>query len=297
VGDERALLIDTGLDATPQDHLEPYLRQIGLAPDQIDYVLITHADFDHMGGNAAVRQLAPCAAFLCHELDRTMIEDIERMITARYGEYAADHQIDDSPETKDWIRANARGVPIDIGLQGGESVRLGADWRIQILHTAGHSRGHLSVYDPRSRTAIITDTALGRTLVTTAGAPAFPPTYRYVEPYLASIQRLQGMPIETLLTSHFPVYKGDESAAFLAASRAYAEQVDAAVRDELRGSDAAVSMRELIERLAPRLGDWPTGAEVYLVYPLQGHLERMTQHGLIAANRGAERVTYRWAGS
>ena len=296
LGEERALLIDTGLDTTPRDHLQPYLAGLGFGLDRLDYVLISHADFDHMGGNAAVRELAPHATFLCHEIDREVVEDVERMITVRYGEFATDHGIEDSPETKDWIRSSARGVPIDIGLQGGETVRLSADWEVQILHTAGHSRGHVTVYDPRSRTAIITDTALGSTLETKAGRPAFPPTYRYVEPYLASIQRLQAMPIDTLLTSHFPVYRGDEAAAFLAGSRAFAERVDGAVRDELRASNAALSMKELIERLASRLGDWPEGAEIFLAYPLQGHLERLVQHGLIAENRGAERVTYRWAG-
>jgi len=297
VGDDAALLIDTGLHDSVDQVLVPYLRAAHIEPRRIRYVLSTHADFDHMGGNAAVKELAPAAIFLCHTLDRAMIEDIDRMIEWRYGEFVADHGIDDSEETKAWIRASARGVPIDVALAGGEEVRLGADWSVQILHTPGHSRGHLSVYDPRSRAAIITDTALWNAVLTTQGAPAFPPTYRYVETYVASTQRLQGLPIDLLLTGHYPVYDGSGVAAFLGESRAYVDRVDAAVREELGRATAPSTMAELIASLGPRLGSWPEAASSALVYPLTGHLERLQQYGLVDAIRGEGgegRVAYRW---
>ena len=297
VGDDAALLIDTGLHDSVDQVLVPYLRAAHIEPRRIRYVLSSHADFDHMGGNAAVKELAPAATFLCHTLDRAMIEDIDCMIELRYSEFAADHGIDDSEETKAWIRASARGVPIDIALTGGEEVRLGADWSVQILHTPGHSRGHLSVYDPRSRAAIITDTALWNAVLTTQGAPAFPPTYRYVETYVASTQRLQGLPIDLLLTGHYPVYDGSAVAAFLGESRAYVDRVDAALREELGRATAPPTMAELIASLGPRLGSWPEAASSALVYPLAGHLERLRQYGLVDAVRGAggeDHMAYRW---
>ncbi len=292
VGDEHILLIDTGLAATPYESLVPYLDSIGVDPRHIDYVVITHADFDHMGGNAALRKLAPDALFLCHELDRQQVENVDLMIKERYGEFSDEHDIDESNDSKVWIRANAQGVPIDMALAGGERIHLGSGWFVDVLHTPGHSRGHLSIYDPRSRSAIITDTALWHGLVTKDGKPAFPPTYRYLDTYLASIQRLQGMSIAYLLTSHYPVYSGSAIAEFLAESRTYADRVDSALRDELMRSGREYTMRELIDVLGPQLGEWADNT--FLVYPFQGHLERLISYRQVIAGKRDNYTTYRW---
>ena len=53
-GDECALLIDTGMDSIPGEYLVPYLDAIGIPAEKIRYVLISHADFDHMAGNGAL---------------------------------------------------------------------------------------------------------------------------------------------------------------------------------------------------------------------------------------------------
>ncbi|HEY3018616.1 MAG TPA: MBL fold metallo-hydrolase [Solirubrobacteraceae bacterium] len=295
-GEESTLLVDTGLDETPRSVLLPYLGGAGIDPRRVRYVLTTHADFDHTGGNASFREIAPEAVTLCHWLDRPLVESIERMIADRYGEFAADHGIDDSEETKSWIRANARHVPVDVALAGGEEIRLGPDWRVEVLHTPGHSRGHLSVHDPRSRSVVIADTTLWNAVLTRDGAPAFPPTYRYVDTYLASLHRLQGMEIETLLTSHYPVFRGAAVAEFLGESRAFVDRVDASLREELSRAGTARTTRDLIESLGPRLGTWPAAAGVYLVFPLVGHLERLLQYGRVAAERRDRFVAWRWLG-
>ena len=294
VGDDGALIVDTGLDETPRASLVPYLDALHLAPEQIRYVVITHADLDHMGGNASLKALTPNALFLCHDLDRLQIENIDRMIAERYSEFAADHGIDDSAETKAWTRANARGVPIDLSLTGGEKIRLAADWQVEILHTAGHSRGHLSIHDPRSRSLIIADASLWNAVLRKDGTPAFPPTYRYVETYLASIQRFQGMDVDTLLTSHYPVCTGRSVAEFLGESRAFVDRVDAALQSELRRSTVSLTTRELIESLSPRLGQWPDAAAQNLAFPLVGHLEQLDRYGRIAAERRDGRIVWRW---
>jgi glyoxylase-like metal-dependent hydrolase (beta-lactamase superfamily II) len=293
VGGEQILLVDTGLDETPQASIVPYLESVGLSTRHIRYVLTTHADFDHMGGNASLREIAPDAIFLCHELDRPLIEDVERLIEKNYGQFRADHGIDETDESKAWIRASARGIPMDLGLAGGERLRLGTDWTIEILHTPGHTRGHLSIYDPRSHTAVITDTSLWHGLVTADGAPAFPPTYRFVDTYVASTQRLQGLRIDTLLTSHYPLQTGPVVSEFLSETRAYVDRVETALRHELRQSRTARSARDLIDTLGPRLGEWADNT--YLVYPLVGHLERLAQYGLVNTTRQDGLIMWRWA--
>jgi glyoxylase-like metal-dependent hydrolase (beta-lactamase superfamily II) len=296
VGTECALLVDTGLDSTPKEVLEPYFSEVGLDPDFIGYVMTSHIDFDHSGGNASIKEMVPDAVFVCHELDRRTVENVERMIDERYGEFRSAHGIDESEESKGWIRSNARHVPVDLALSGGEKVRLSLDWYVEILHTPGHSRGHLSIYDPKSRAAIIEDAVLYNSVLSKDGTPTLPPTYRYVETYLSTVQRIQEMQIETLLTGHYPVYRGDEIPEFLAESRAFAERVDQVLRDHLRTSAETSTMKELISTLGPVLGEWPEETEVYLAYPFQGHMERLERYGCVRRIGDGGITRWSWIG-
>ena len=288
-----ALLIDTGMDDTPRTYIAPYLDQIGLSPNRIRYVLTSHADFDHTAGNCSLQEMAPSALFMCHALDQAMVEDIEVMISARYGEFAADHGIDETEEGKQFIRNSSRHVPVNVTVSGGETIRLDASWQVEILHAPGHSRGHLSVYDAHSQTLIICDATLGKAVLFKNGKPAFPPTYRYVDSYVATMNRFRGMQVKTLLTSHYPIYTGAGVAEFLAESRAYVDRVDQAVIDELAGAATPPTMRDLCTTLGPKLGEWPDSASIFLAYPLQGHLERLVQYGVVATGRRDGLMTYR----
>ena len=78
--DERSLLFDTGVKERPAEVILPFLD--GLQPD---LMLNSHADVDHFGGNAAIRQAAPRALFLAHELDVRWIESADTIMPERYG--------------------------------------------------------------------------------------------------------------------------------------------------------------------------------------------------------------------
>jgi glyoxylase-like metal-dependent hydrolase (beta-lactamase superfamily II) len=294
VGTDATIIVDSGLKDTPKSVVEPYFRENGLDFSKVRYVVITHADFDHNGGNGELKVLAPNALFLCHELDRAMIENIDVMIKERYNDWETDHGFASDAATDDWIRSQTSDVPMDMTLTGGERIRLSPEWIIQILHTAGHSWGHISLYDPRSKTAIIADAALYNSVLTADGQPAFPPTYRYLDTYQATIQRLLGMNIDTLLTSHYPLYRGPDAAEFLAESLAYIDRVDTALTDVLRGGQP-MTLKEIIADIHKRLGNWPQGAEGFLNFPLTGHLEQMQQYKKVELGNRDGLITYRLA--
>src|SRR5215217_9651562 len=125
--EERSLLVDTGIVSTPDEVILPAFQEMGLEPADLDYVLISHADVDHFGGNAAIRAAAPRAIVCAHVADCDWICDRERILRERYGWYAAHGaDADYDADTKDWLR-NALGpdVPVDLHLVGGEVFRLG----------------------------------------------------------------------------------------------------------------------------------------------------------------------------
>lgn len=291
-GEESSLLFDTGLDGSITEALVPYLARSDREPATIDWVVISHADYDHFGGNRSLHEVAPQARLACHELDRSMIEDVERLIEERYGEFSAEHAITDSDEAKDAARQSTRTTPMHVSLSGGERFRLGSSRRIEVLHTPGHSHGHLSLWDPGNRALLVSDAILWSTLSTRDGRPAFPPTYRYVDPYLATIERARDHHPELLLTAHFPVFSGSEVDEFLNESKAFADRLDAALRKELAASGAPVPTRDLVLTIAPRVGEWNEAAQLLLVYPLLGHLERLERYRLV--ERRMENGLARW---
>lgn len=292
-GSERGLLVDTATDQTAAEYIGGYLNRIGYDAGKLRYVLNTHSDWDHTAGNGAIRELAPGALLACHEMDRPMIEDIERMIADRYCEFAAEHGFDETEETKATIRGGTRTVPIDLGLSGGEVLHLGGGWRVEILHTPGHSWGSVSVYDPGSAALVVGDAVLGDAVPFADGRPAFPPTYRYVDTYVATAQRTQSMAVETLLTSHYPVYDRAAGREFLAMTRAYVDRVEAALRQALASGEPK-SMRQLVQELGTKLGSWPEEASAALTFPLAGHLERLRSHRLIEEQLGGDVVLFSW---
>lgn len=278
VGRTAALLIDTGLDETPRAYLLPYLAQIGVPVEQIRYVLTSHADYDHVAGNRSLQELAPDARFLCHALDQAMVEDLELILRDRYEELGPAHGFYESDAAKAAMRATSRTVPVDMTLRGGETIRLDDGWQVEVWHTPGHSRGHVTVHDPRSHSLIICDAALGQAVLTSTGQPAFPPTYRFVDSYVASVQRLQAAQPALLLTSHYPVYAGEEAQAFLAESLIFVERMNAALAAALTTSRPR-TLRDLVEELGPQVGRWPSAANPALSQPMIGHLERWVGQG------------------
>jgi glyoxylase-like metal-dependent hydrolase (beta-lactamase superfamily II) len=209
------------------------------------------------------------------------------MISRRYGQFAADHGIDDSPAAKTWVRDSGKTAPVDLLLTGGERIRLGDGWEIALLHTPGHSHGHLTVWDPRNRAAIIADAVLGKSINTTSGAPVLPPTYRYVDAYRASIEQIEALRPEWLLTSHFPVLRANDVPLFLSESRSFTDQVDRTILTELDESPQTTA--EVIRRVGPLIGPWPVEDLLpALAFPLVGHLELLTGLGLIRQDRNED---------
>ncbi len=229
VGDTAALLIDTGCAHNPAQEILPYMAQIGLDPARLTWVCISHSDLDHQGGNAPMREAAPQAIFFCHRLDAPWVSDTEALILGRYSQFEADHAIGYGDAGKAGIRADCLSTPLDMTVQGGETLRLGRGWEVELLHTPGHTWGHTAVWDPRSRTLIAGEASMGRAILDEDWNPAMPPTYCYVDTYLATQDRLLGMGIEQLASAHWPMQTGAQVAEFITQSRDYVLEVERAL--------------------------------------------------------------------
>lgn len=293
---ERSLLVDTGIVSTPAEAILPAFRELGFDPAALDYILITHADVDHCGGNAAMRAAAPRAILCAHHEDAPLIADRERILRERYGWYAAHGaEADYDDAAKAWLRgALGPDVPVDLTLAGGEWFRLGPALAVEILHLPGHSRGHIGLWEPVSRTAIITDAVLATGLLNSEGEVIHPPPYVLTAEYEATIRRLQALRPARLLTAHYAVLEGDGAERFLDESLAFVSRARGAVLNAL-GEHDEVTLAELLVLLNPVLGPF-SSMEIELGSPLRAHLRELVAQGQAEEIAGRQPPAWRRTG-
>jgi len=249
-GRDRSMLVDTGLADTPAAVIDPYLSGVRLEPD---FVLISHADNDHVGGNRAFHDAHPNAVFMCHELDRRWVESNEALVRENYGWHAA---YGFPPMDADELLASMSGdSPIDVGLSGGETIRLDADRVVEVLHLPGHTPGHLGLWDEHTQAAIVIDAVLADGIYDRARNKLIPPRYYDLQALRTTIDRLEALRPELLLTAHYPVLDRREALEWLAIGRAFVDDVERVVHDA--SEEERADLWTLTQHVDAALGPFP----------------------------------------
>jgi metallo-beta-lactamase class B len=121
---EGLILIDTAFPQTLYLLLES-IRRLGFNPDDIAYVLHTHAHYDHMGGTKALVELTHAKTVMGKE-------DVE--------------MIRDRPEltwTQEYGMTFYEDFDVDIAVSDGDVISLGSA-SIRCVHSPGHTPGCMS---------------------------------------------------------------------------------------------------------------------------------------------------------
>ena len=248
VGDERTLLVDTGLRDMPRAVIAPYLDGL-----RVDDALISHADVDHCGGNRTLTELWPGTRLLCGEADRPWIESNAAMMAGNYRWYEA-YGFGPGPDDIAFLERELGGdAPVDVGLRGGETLRLGRNRRVEVLALPGHTPGHLGLWDRETGAAIIIDAVLGDGIYDRAGQRLIPPRYYDAAAYEATIRRLRALDPELLLTAHYEVMDRAGAREFLDRALEFVAAVPAAVR-----AAGTTDLKPLTQEVDARVGPFPS---------------------------------------
>ncbi|MCL6445139.1 MAG: MBL fold metallo-hydrolase [Alicyclobacillus sp.] len=290
---ERALLMDTGVRGSVSSTITPHLYSVGLERDELDWVLISHADVDHFGDNAAIRQAHPHASVVAHELDARWIESRDAILSERYGWYAR-HGLGYPQDTAQWLRdALGPDQPVDVRVGGGEWIRLSDSWLVQVLHLPGHSPGHIGLWDPKHGAAYVADAVMGCGLLDRGGRVISPPPYFDVDAYLGTIQRLASLPVETLYTAHFLPMQGGQVPKFLESSFQFVQTVESTLESLLKAGGGPWSLSDLTQRVNERVGPFEV-MENELAGPVLAHLKRWVKHGRAGIQFDDGRAVWYW---
>ena len=137
IGEWGCLLLDTGCSYHVNDLILPALDRLQIRTEQLRYIINTHPDSDHVGGNAGMKRWAPKALLCCGDADRLQIDHPDTLFAARYDAYRS-HGVFYSEEVKSGILKDlGEPEPVELTFRGGEHLRLSPNWDLEILSLPG----------------------------------------------------------------------------------------------------------------------------------------------------------------
>jgi len=136
-------IIDTGMPFSEKQTLK-YVASLGRSAEEIKHILITHADLDHYGCLAALKQASGARTYASQPEAEAMEKGISsRPVKRDIGRFQgfmirlAGKLLKPTPIRVDEILTDGQILPVLGGLQ--------------VVETPGHSPGHLSYYAPHAR--------------------------------------------------------------------------------------------------------------------------------------------------
>ena len=225
------VLVDTGMHtADSMSHLERAMDQVGLRPEQVAQLVVTHAHSDHCGQAATIVARAGCelwmhpdhgAAYRHYSLAG---DDLARRLEVGRQSGVPEAALAGYAERAQRLPSQfAELIEPDHRLVAGVAVDtdLGA-W--QVHETPGHAPSHVCLYEPEHRLLISGDHLLGRiSLYFDHGGPD--PVGRFLD----SLQRVAGLRARLALSGHGKPFL-DVPGHIEGARRAVGERLQAAER-------------------------------------------------------------------
>jgi len=196
----RAAVVDTAHNGSLPRFLAA-LAELGLAPEAVDYVFLTHVHLDHAGGAGAYMAALPNAKLVVHPRGARHMIDPTQLFASASEVYGANNARrlygDPVPVPRERVVESADGQVFEL-----------AGRPLQCLHTPGHAKHHQCIWDERARACFSGDAfgAAYRELTTADGPfliPATTPTQFDPDAMKASIRRLLDLKPEGIYLTHF----------------------------------------------------------------------------------------------
>lgn len=196
------ILVDSGMpDST--DRILAALDTLGHAPGDVQKIIVTHKHIDHTGGLAALKA-ATNAPALMHGSDAASVRRGEAMLPVRPSPGLFSTLMAASMR---FFSSDLAPVEIEEEVQDGDRLPLAGG--IEVIHTPGHSAGHISLYLPRDGGVLI----VGDAAVNLMGL-RYPPIFEDVDAGMESLRRLSSLPFDTAVFMHGKPLNGAASQKF-----------------------------------------------------------------------------------
>lgn len=197
---DRPALIDTGI-GTRYENILDALDEVGIAREELEYILPTHVHLDHAGGAGFLAEACPNATVMTHEIGVPHLVDPARLVA---GTKVA---VEDQWE----YYAEPKPVPAERieSLSGGGEIDLG-NHTLDVYHAPGHAH-HQVMFHDRESDALFTADAAGIWIPRIERIrQTSPPSNFDLEACLADIETIRDIDPEVLCFGHFGPREYDE---------------------------------------------------------------------------------------
>ena len=201
-GEGPTAIVETG-PTTCIESLMQGLKDRGVAPEDVEKVLLTHVHLDHAGASGNLAERLPNAVFYVHEVGHPHMADPSTLIksaTRIYGE-----------ENMEELFGEMRPVPENrlVELKDGEEIEV-AGGVLVANDTPGHAFHHMAFYEPESGALFTGDVAGVRLPGQSYVKPPTPPPEVDIEAWKGSIETIRKIAPESLYLTHFGCYEDTE---------------------------------------------------------------------------------------
>jgi len=200
VEEGRAAIVDTGSnDSVPR--VLTALASLGIPPENVDWVMLTHIHLDHAGGAGSLMCALPNAKLLVHPRGVRHMIDPGKLWEGTSAVYGAERA----------YQLYGRLVPVPaeriVPATDGLELRL-ASRRFRVFDTPGHARHHICIWDNTARAFFTGDTfglsyreldVDGRVFV----VPTTTPTQFEPQAMHDSIDRMMAMQPQAMYLTHY----------------------------------------------------------------------------------------------
>lgn len=177
---EELVLVDAGAGMSV-DAVVRNIKELGLDPDKLSTVVLTHCHIDHTGGAHEFKRRFN-ARIVIHSLDAAAVENGDKALTGA-----------------SWYGVNFAPLAVDVKLLKDEEFLYFGPQKLICLHTPGHTPGSLSVYLDREGTRVLFGQDIHGPFLTQFGAN--------MSDWQKSMEILLTLNADILCEGHFGVYK------------------------------------------------------------------------------------------
>ena len=225
IGGPQPVLVETGSQSSI-DVLLGALAELGLGPNDLAGVAVTHIHLDHAGGVGDVARAFPNATVYVHAKGARHLVDPTRLVDSAERVYGP---------LLDSLYGRLAPTPAERVhvLADGEEIDLGAGRTLRAIDSPGHAKHHLGLIDSWSGLLFAGDAVGVRLPDGGVLRPATPPPDFDLDQALASLRKFADHRPTGIALAHYgvvPVAPGDLLAEADETLRSWAEEADRAWR-------------------------------------------------------------------
>ena len=225
---QRPALVDTGTGFHHETVLEA-MAEVGIAPEELEVIAVTHVHLDHAGGAGLLAQACPNADVCVYEAGAKFLVDPTRIWegTKAVMEDRIEYYVEPEPIPENRILELGDGETLDLG-----------NHALEVHHAPGHAFHQAVFYDPANDGVFTADAAGLNSPHMEGVSHTTPPPGFDLEGCLADVELLQELDPSALYYAHFGDRETDNLLAQYAdVLQTWVERV-AQKREELDDDDA-----------------------------------------------------------